>query len=301
MRWVLGFFALLCMASPAALAAPTERVPPGRMFDVFDMRLHMLCSGPKDGPGVVLESGLGGNFLDWSLVQPMLGGGMRVCSYDRAGAGFSSRTARPRDAEDITAELYALVRQAAVPRPFVLVGHSFGGLMSLSYARRFPADVAGLVLLDAMMPDQFDRFSAVGVDLDVDPRMALGRTPAGAAAYGQPASLRREAIDLATADKARVFVVREMTLMVAGTREVGLAGLPHLPSRVLVHGDREWDHAYPDGRMERAWTMMQGEVAEKIGAPPPTVVAGSGHQIALDAPEAVVAAIEAVRPHPAEP
>ena len=260
------------------------------------MGLHMLCSGPESSPGVVLESGMAGNFLDWSLVQPKLAATMRVCSYDRAGAGFSSRTRRPRTIAAITEELHALVRSASVPRPFVLAGHSFGGLLALSYARQFPEDLAGLVLVDSMMPDQFDRFATAGVDLDTDPRMALGRTPAFAAAYGQPAALRAEAIDLATADKARVFVVREMTLMVAGTREVGAAGLPRLPSRVLVHGDHEWDAAYPDGRMERAWTAMQDEVAGRIGAPSPTVVPGSGHQIALDAPDAVVAAVRALAP-----
>ena len=266
------------------------------MVDVFDTRLHIVCTGPADGTGVVLEAGLAGNFLDWSLVQPLLSVSLRVCSYDRAGAGFSGRTARPRTAEAMTAELHALVDAAAVPRPFVLAGHSLGGLLALSYAWRYPADVAGLVLVDAMMPEQFERFAEGGVHLDLDPHMTLGRTPAGAAAYGLPSALRREAVALATADKARVFVVREMTLMVDNARAVALAGLPRLPARVLVHGDREWDSAYPDGRMERIWSEMQARVAGAIGAPPPTVVAGASHQIALDAPDAVVAAVRAIVP-----
>ncbi len=277
-----------------AAHAGSEPEPPGRLYPVFDMRLHMLCSGPAGAPAVVLESGMAGNFLDWTRVRPLLDRTRRVCAYDRAGAGFSSRTSRPRTAAAITEELRALVRAAGVPRPFVLVGHSFGGVLALSYARRFPADVAGLVLVDSMAPDQFRRFAAAGVELDVDPHMVLGHTPGAAAAYGLPDSLRAEAIDLATTDKARVFVVREMTGMVASAEQVRDAGLPRLPARVLVHGDREWDGVYPDGRMERTWTALQDEMARALGAPPPTVVPGSGHQIALDAPAAVADAVLAL-------
>lgn len=271
--------------------AQTTFSPPGTLYPVFDMRLHMVCTGPLDAPGVVLESGMAGNFLDWTKVQPALSPSRRVCAYDRAGAGFSSRTARPRTAADITEELHALVRAAEVPRPFVIAGHSFGGLLAISYARQFPADVAGLVLVDSMVPDQFARFAKAGVELNLDPHMVLGRTAGAAAAYGLPQALRAEAIDLATADKARVFVVREMSFMVASAEQVRDAGLPRLPSRVLVHGDHEWDGAYPDGRMERTWTDLQDEMARAIGAPPPIVAANSGHQIALDAPDLVVAAI----------
>jgi pimeloyl-ACP methyl ester carboxylesterase len=287
------------MSLPAL--AETDPSPPGQLYDVFDMRLHMLCLGPPDAPGVVLEAGLAGNFLDWSKVQPALAGSLRVCSYDRAGAGFSSRTSRPRTAAAIVEELHVLVREAAVPRPFVLVGHSFGGLLAMSYAKQYPAEVGGLVLVDAMAPDQFERFADAGVELATDPRMVLAGTPAGAAAYGQPPSLRAEAIDLATADKARVFVAREMTRMLASAAQVRDDGLPRLPARVLVHGDREWDGPYPDGRMERTWTVLQNEVAADLGAPPPTVVAGSSHQIPLDAPGAVVEAVQeledAAAPH----
>ncbi len=275
------------------VAADPVYAPPGRMVPVFDTSLHLYCTG--DGaPTVVLEAGLGGDYLDFSRVQPLLAARLRVCSYDRAGAGFSARTARPRDALAITEELHALVRAGAVGRPFVLVGHSFGGLLSLLYARRYPADVSGLVLLDSMHPDQFARFAAAGVELERDPHMVIGRTPGAAAAYGQPDGVRREAIDLALADKARVFVFREMSRFEDSGAELRAADLPRLPARVLVHGDGEWDVPYPDGRMERAWSAMQGEMATALGAPPPIRVPGSGHQIALDAPQAVADAVFAV-------
>jgi len=74
--------------------------------------------------------------------------------------------------------------------------------------------------------------------------------------------------------------------------EVKAAGYPHLPSLILLHGNREWDGSYPDGRMERAWLAMHTELAQSIGAPPPIAIVQSGHQLALDAPEAVASAVE---------
>jgi pimeloyl-ACP methyl ester carboxylesterase len=291
------FGRLLCLAALAVarpLAAEPVYDPPGQLVPVFDTELHLYCTGAGQ-PTVLLEAGLGGDYLDWSRVQPLLAARVRVCSYDRAGAGFSARTARPRDAATINDELHALVGAGGVARPFVLVGHSFGGLLSLLYARRYPADVRALVLLDSMHPDQFARFAAAGVVLDQDPHMVIGRTPAAAAGYGQPdEALRHEAIDLALADKARVFVFREMSEFPASSRELRGAGFPRLPSRVLVHGDNEWNAAYPDGSMERVWTALQAEMAVALGAPAPTRVAGSGHQIALDAPRAVADAVLSV-------
>lgn len=290
---VLRRLLLAVLAWPAGAAADPVYAPPGTMVPVFDTQLHLYCTG-SGAPTVVLEAGLGGDYLDFSRVQPLLARRLRVCSYDRAGAGFSARTARLRDATNITEELHALVHAADVARPFVLVGHSFGGLLGMLYARRYPQDVAGLVLLDSMHPDQFARFAAAGVVLERDPHMVIGRTPGAAAAYGQPAALRREAIDLALADKARVFVFREMSGFDASTAELRAAGLPRLPARVLAHGNAEWNAAYPDGRMERTWADLQAELAAGLGAPPPERVAGSGHQIALDAPDAVAAAVLAV-------
>jgi len=239
----------------------------------------------------VLEAGLGGNYLDWTLVQPRLSATMRVCSYDRAGAGFSARTARARSVANIAEELHELVRAGDVARPFMLVGHSFGGLIGMAYARRYPSDLAGLVLLDSMHPEQFERFAEAGVRLETDPHLVLGRTPAFAATYGLPQELHRLALALALSDTARVFVVRELTLMLDNTRAVRDAGLPHLPSRVLVHGNGEWNDVPPPGRMEEVWRAMQADLARQLGAPPPIVVANSGHQVALDAPGAVVAAV----------
>jgi pimeloyl-ACP methyl ester carboxylesterase len=290
----LGWLGLtLLFAAIAGARAQEPIAAPGIVFQVADTRLHVVCSG-SGHPLVVLEAGLGGNYLDWSLVQPLLAPRHRVCAYDRAGAGFSERTERPRNLDNMTEELHWLVAAAELDRPFLLVGHSFGGLLAMDYARRYPADVSGLVLVDSMHPDQFERFARAGVEVPTDPHMVLGRTPSAASVYGLPPDLHRLALQLAQADKNRVFIFREMRAIVENAHALRDAGYPSLPVRLLVHGNREWDQPFPDGRMEQAWRDMQNELATRLGAPQPVIVNESGHQIALDAPQAVAAAIDAL-------
>ena len=291
------------MAAVAALAAKVvllaspgfaqEASPPGRLVSVADAMLHVYCVG-HGTPAVVFEAGLGGNYLDWTFVQARVGARRLACSYDRAGAGWSSRTSRPRTAEMLAEELHLAMRAAGVPAPFVLVGHSFGGLLIQNYIARYPDDVAGLVLVDAMHPREFTRFAAAGVDVPRDPHTVLGRTPAFAATHGLPEPLWPLATRLAGADKARVFVVREMQAMFGIADEVDPQARPVRPVRVLTHGNREWDVPYPDGRMETAWLARQNDLVARYGAPPVIVVPASGHQIALDAPASVESAIDAV-------
>ncbi|UDL95642.1 alpha/beta fold hydrolase [Lichenihabitans sp. PAMC28606] len=286
----LAVYLLVCWR---AAARAGDDMPPGQLVSVGDAMLHVSCVGAGT-PAVVFEAGLGGNSFDWTFVQARLAATHRACTYDRPGAGWSSRTAQPRDAATMAEELHGAMQKAGVPTPFILVGHSFGGLLSQNYLARFPADVAGLVLVDSMHPQQFERFTDGGVDVPVDPHAVLGHTPAFAATYGLPRSLWPLATRLAGADKARVFIVREMTAMLDIAKAVDGEARPSRPTRILVHGNRDWDQVYPDGRMEALWRAMQDDLATRFGAPPVTVVADSGHQIALDDPAAVVAAVEDV-------
>jgi pimeloyl-ACP methyl ester carboxylesterase len=128
--------------------------PPGRLVDVGGHRLHIWCTGSGE-PTVVLESGLGGSSLvDWSLVQPEVARFTRVCSYDRAGMGYSDPGPSPRTAQRITRELAGLLDRAEVHGPLVLVGASIGGLFARVFASAHADRVAGLVLVDASHEDQ---------------------------------------------------------------------------------------------------------------------------------------------------
>ncbi len=126
--------------------------PPGRLVDVGGYRLHVQCSGLEGaggGPTVVMDAGIGECSLSWSPVQTEIARFARVCTYDRAGLGWSDPAPNARTSREIVNELHALLTRAGIKPPYVLVGHSFGGLNVRLYATQFPEEVAGLVLVDA--------------------------------------------------------------------------------------------------------------------------------------------------------
>jgi pimeloyl-ACP methyl ester carboxylesterase len=126
-----------------------ERYPArGQRVDVGGYRLHIYCVG-EGSPTVLLDAGLGGFSLDWSLVQPELASTTRVCAYDRAGYGWSDASPQPRTPRHIAEELHTLLINAGIEGPYVLVGHSAGGKHVRLYASQYPEDVAGMVLVDA--------------------------------------------------------------------------------------------------------------------------------------------------------
>jgi len=160
---VLPLVWMVIAAAGHAQNTPAPLFPaPGRLVDLGGWRLHLNCSG-KANPGrpvVILEAGAGDFSVDWSLVQPLIAPSARVCSYDRAGAGWSDLGPRPRTLHQQVWELHALLAKAGEKPPFVLAGHSYGGWLVRLFAETYPADVSGMVLIDAgaedplrMLPD----------------------------------------------------------------------------------------------------------------------------------------------------
>lgn len=125
--------------------------PRGTLIDVGGWRLHLNCAGESHSsqPTVILEAGAGDFSVEWSLVQPGVAKFARVCSYDRAGDGWSELGPHPRTMHQLVYELHTLLDRAGVRPPFVLVGHSYGGWLVRLYASTFPAEVAGMVLVEA--------------------------------------------------------------------------------------------------------------------------------------------------------
>jgi pimeloyl-ACP methyl ester carboxylesterase len=121
---------------------------PGQLVDVGGHRLHLNCTG-SGSPTVVLEPGGGAASSDFGWIAPTVARDTTVCVYDRAGRGWSDATDSPQDGIHIAADLHTLLERAQVPGPYVLAGHSFGGLYVQSFAAQFPDQVAGLVLLDS--------------------------------------------------------------------------------------------------------------------------------------------------------
>lgn len=136
----------------------TERKypPPGRLVDVGGYRLHIHCSEPQGvnaKPTVIMDAGMGECSIGWSLVQPEIAKFARVCTYDRAGLGWSDAASTPRTSQQIVNDLHALLVNAGIEPPYVMVGHSLGGLNVRMYASQFPAEVAGMVLVDSSHED----------------------------------------------------------------------------------------------------------------------------------------------------
>jgi pimeloyl-ACP methyl ester carboxylesterase len=129
--------------------------PPGRLVDIGGHRLHLLESG-RGSPTILLEAGLMSTVLSWTGLQQELSNSYRVVSYDRAGLGWSELGPMPRTADRLVNELHELLQRGGISPPYVLVGHSFGGLTMPLFAARYPEEVAGMVLVDPVAPAEWN-------------------------------------------------------------------------------------------------------------------------------------------------
>ena len=158
----IGFFlfAIICVGTVyqrIATKLDEKRFPPeGKLIDIGGYRLHLHGMG-QGTYSVVLESGCSLNSLEWTLVQPEIAKFARVYSYDRAGLGCSDMSPHPRTSRQMVEELHTLLEQEQAPKPYILVGHSLGGVNVRLFAHRYPDEVCGMVLVDSSHEDQESR------------------------------------------------------------------------------------------------------------------------------------------------
>jgi pimeloyl-ACP methyl ester carboxylesterase len=151
--------------------------PPGQLLDVGGYKLHLYCIG-NGAPTVILDAAFPAQVSNWVWVQPQIAKTTRVCAYDRAGHGWSDLGSEPRDAKQQARELKTLLEKANEKGPFVLVGHSLGGLYAREFTDMYPDQVAGMVLIESSHPDSWKRQNmteGVGADagmLNVAPMLA---------------------------------------------------------------------------------------------------------------------------------
>jgi pimeloyl-ACP methyl ester carboxylesterase len=157
---VLGLLLVGYIYEPLAEAADAKAYPPpGQLVDVGGYRLHINCTG-TGSPTVIIEAGLGDWSTGWDFVQQEVSKTTRVCTYDRAGWGWSEAGPLPRDAAQFAKELHTLLQNANIPGPYVMVGHSLGGFGVRIFVHDYASEVAGVVLIDSMSPGQFTQSQA---------------------------------------------------------------------------------------------------------------------------------------------
>ena len=267
---------------------------PGELVELDGRQVHMLCAG--DGsPTVILEAGLPGNSLAWMSVYSEIAGFTRVCAYDRPGYGWSEPIETPRTAETIVQELRMLLQRTETKPPYVLVGHSFGGLLMQLYATRFPDDYAGVVLVDSSHPDQAHRtldlqeIDSIASSLKVLGPLGFARmlfpVPAGDPS-SRDSSVRKREKELLMTNQTLRTVVEEMSGLRESLRQVGDSSVDfgNKPFVVLTEG------------RERAesWHAMQEDLSRLSTNSEWQVVEDAGHFIQHDRPEVVVKAVRTV-------
>ncbi|NMB78142.1 MAG: alpha/beta hydrolase [Methanomicrobiales archaeon] len=179
-------------AAPEGNPAPADLIEqirneypaPGDLYDVDGARMHLRCMG-NGTPTVIMEAGSGDCSLSWILVQQNVSPFTRVCTYDRAGYGWSDPLPGPVTARNVTGRLHTLLSQADIPAPYVLAGHSLGGIYVRSYAHRYPGEVAGLVLVD---PGSEWQAARTGEDFTREMQGAISTKTALLRAMGREAS-----------------------------------------------------------------------------------------------------------------
>jgi pimeloyl-ACP methyl ester carboxylesterase len=252
---------LLALAAGHVSAQSTDA---GRMVQAGQKRLYLRCEGVRHGPVVVLESGAGRTSADWRKVQPEVDTKTEVCSYDRAGLGQSGAgvAQQSSSAQETVEDLHGLLKSAGVRPPYVMVGHSAGGMLVREFEAEYPKDVVGMVLVDSADEEQIWRFRAI------DPNSI--HVPGGDAALAKHGFLP-------TGERSQWH--------------------DDIPLIVIEHGipiTASGPEAAWSAQFESAMQAMQKDLASRSKYGELRVAEHSGHDIELEQPEIVVKAIDDV-------
>jgi len=257
MRLTLSLIGLLGLGFVPLPGEPASQTPAsqmrGELIDVGGHLLHLFCQG--DGlPVVVLDAGLGGASSDWWKVQPALAKTNRTCIYERAGYGESDSGPLPRTSARIAAELRTLLLRAAVPPPYLLVGHSFGGFNVRMFASLFPDASAGIVLVDSPHEDQADALLGQGMLKLLDPTGWLRSFWSPDLASSLPPQTTVIAELLGMKPKTWYAILNEAAAFDASGKELQAAPMPpDIPVGVLMHGRRIFPEGTVGDRLEQDW------------------------------------------------
>jgi pimeloyl-ACP methyl ester carboxylesterase len=257
-RWLFyPVFAVLLLASiggayetVSGAVDPTDNSMTGELIDVGGHSLHLRCSG-SGSPTVILEPGAGEMSAGLAWIEPAVADDTRVCVYDRAGRGWSDAADAPQDAAGIATDLHTLLERGDLPGPYLLVGHSFGGLYVLTFAALYPDEVAGMVLVDSTAPAStptpapttpgdsgtYDVAAHISALFSSTARLGVGRL-LGQADYGSlPPQARDEArASVATASHLQSTIDEYLLANASAKQAAALTDLAGKPLVVLTAG-----------------------------------------------------------------
>ncbi|HET9906751.1 MAG TPA: alpha/beta fold hydrolase [Anaerolineales bacterium] len=274
---------------PVAEAADAKTYPPpGQLVDVGGHRLHINCTG-TGSPTVVIEAGLGDWSTSWaSYVQPELAKTTRVCTYDRAGLGWSDASPLPSDAAHFARELHTLLQNANIPGPYVLVGHSLGGFIVRMFAHDYASEVAGVVLVDSMNPRQVTESLSNKLALFSSFEAALARVGIGrllvklpAIASGAPVNGEAYYPLFIRPGSFQTTAQEYKALPVSAAEAAAVTSFGDLPLIVLTAKLND----------NPGWPEWQTELLQLSSNSEQLLAENSGHTIQFDEPQAAIEAI----------
>lgn len=293
---VLGLTLVGYLYEPVAAAADAKAYPPpGQLVDVGGYRLHINCTG-TGSPTVVIDAGLGDWSTPWEVVQSEVAKTTRVCTYDRAGMGWSDPGPLPRDAAHVARELHTLLQNAHVPGPFVMVGHSLGGLGVRVFVHEYASEIAGVVMIESMNPRQLPQSPTdvqsrsnlqirIYSSLDVLARCGLVRLlPRPVLRFLSPSIPMNE-----NAHYARY--VRPQSMQAARNESQALSASGAEAAAVKNFGDLPLTVLTARLHDTTDWQQWQTELLELSSNSQQLFAENSGHNIQIEQPEAAVAAI----------
>jgi len=267
--------------------------PPGKLVEVNGQRLHMLCKGNM-GPTVVIEQGAGELSRFWWPLQDEIAKFARVCTYDRAGYAWSETARGARTVEERVEDLHSLLAKGDIPGPYLLVAHSYGGMIVRDFATKYPGEVAGLVLVDT--PEERSIFDREVLAFYAKARM-LNRVAAVAARFGALRLLR----NFVALDKYGFWLTRPDEFSALCDDLLSFERIPEarrsskaagsfgtLPMIVITHG-----LAFPGpfAVLEKNWNEGQEHLANLSARGELMTAAKSNHMVHDDEPELVIDAI----------
>jgi pimeloyl-ACP methyl ester carboxylesterase len=262
--------------------------PPGQLVDVGGHRLHINCTG-TGSLTVVIEAGLGDWSTSWAgAVQPEVAKTTRVCTYDRAGLGWSDASSFPSDAAQFAKELHTLLQNANVPGPYVMVGHSLGGLIVRIFAHDYASEVAGVVLVDSMNPRQVTEslsnklalFSSIEA---VAARVGVGRLLVKLPVIASGAPQNGEAY--------YPLFIRPQSLQTTANEYKALPDSAAEAAAVTSFGDLPLIVLTAKLNTNPGWPEWQNELLQLSSHSEHLFAENSGHVIQFDQPDAAISAI----------